>query len=428
MHAKLFVECVLSCFAGVPPPDHYDEETVQELATIVERACARLPEVSVIATTSGAAATPAEGGVPEPASSLIAPTAACMPSAALPVAVPSQLAAAASLPSASKSQPLLATALPVGGHSHGARVQASVPSAASQHSDAAYRPAPQCRDPSMAAGSSDCMPAASGVHPATLPTTGLLTSAAAAPPPPAVHALMGGHGLVYVPGYGVMPVVPPVVPGWRPSQLPGMPMCNGQSAGTWVYGSQPVYNRMSGHVAMPNPPQGVPPGPGGLNIASGTMPVSGSTHLQHNTAAPAAGSTVSSQPQTVRAFPQLSSFKSLEDLYELVTYGDTMSDTLSFADRTKADPDWRKVLSKRFFEIDSAVKEMTERADAEFRQSGQKVSPRKHAKIMDEERVEHGKSKDMGKPTPVASWVKTVLGPIRAERNKKQKGVLRAFS
>ena len=269
---------------------------------------------------------------------------------------------------------------------------------------------------------------ASGVQAATLPTTGLLTSAAAAAaPPPAVHALMGGHGLVYVPGYGVMPVVPPVVPGWRPSQLAGVPMCNSQPAGAWMYGSQPVYNHMSGHVAMPNPPQGVSLGPMGVQIASGTMPVSGSAQLQHNAAAPAAGSTMSSQPQLVRAFPQLSSFKSLEELYELVTYGDTMSDTLSFADRTKADPDWRKGLSKHFFEIDSAVKEMTERADAEFRQTGQKVSPRKHAKIMDEERVEHGKSKDMGKPTPVASWVKTVLGPIRAERNKKQKGVLRAF-
>ena len=71
---------------------------------------------------------------------------------------------------------------------------------------------------------------------------------------------------------------------------------------------------------------------------------------------------------------------------------------------------------------------MNERAAAESRQTGQKVSPRKHAKSMDAERVEHGKSKDMGKPTPVASWMKSVLGPIRAERNKKQKGVLQAMN
>ncbi|DBA92402.1 TPA: hypothetical protein ACH3X1_002641 [Trebouxia sp. C0004] len=66
---------------------------------------------------------------------------------------------------------------------------------------------------------------------------------------------------------------------------------------------------------------------------------------------------------------------------------------------------------------------MTERAEAESRQTGQRVSPRKYAKIMDVERAEHGKSKDTGKPTPVASWVKTVLGPMRAHKNKKQKGV-----
>ncbi|KAL0040440.1 hypothetical protein WJX77_007114 [Trebouxia sp. C0004] len=76
----------------------------------------------------------------------------------------------------------------------------------------------------------------------------------------------------------------------------------------------------------------------------------------------------------------------------------------------------REGLSKRFFEIDSAVKEMTERAEAESRQTGQRVSPRKYAKIMDVERAEHGKSKDTGKPTPVASWVKTVLGPMRADK------------
>ena len=42
---------------------------------------------------------------------------------------------------------------------------------------------------------------------------------------------------------------------------------------------------------------------------------------------------------------------------------------------------------------------------------------------MDVERAEHSKSKDTGKPTPAASWVKTVLGPMRADKNKKQKEV-----
>ncbi len=164
-----------------------------------------------------------------------------------------------------------------------------------------------------------------------------------------------------------------------------------------------------------------------LNLAQCQAACLSSTVQQHSAAAPAAGSAMPSQPRIVRAFPQLSSFKSLENLYEVVTYGNFMSGTLSFADRTKADPDWRRGLSKQLFDIDSAVKEMTERAEAESRQTGQKVSPRKHAKIMDVERAEHGESKDTGKPTPVASWVKTVLGPIRADKNKEQKGVHEAY-
>jgi len=310
-------------------------------------------------------------------------------------------------------------------------MQAGVASAASQRTaHAARSPARQFRGPGMSAQPSVSMPVAPGVDPAIVPFAGLLTSPAAAPPPPAVHGMMGGHGMIYVPGYGVMPVAPSVVPTWGPhvsagmpvygSQPAGVPVHGSQPAGMPMYGSQPAYNHVSGHMTMPHPPQGSSHGP---STAFGTVPVPGSMPQQHSAAHPAAGSAMPSQPQIVRAFPQLSSFKSLENLYEVVAYGDPMSGTLSFADRTKADPDWRKGLSKRFFEIDSAVKEMTERAEAESRQTGQKVSPRKYAKIMDAERAEHGKSKDTNKPTPVASWVKTVLGPMRADKNKKQKGV-----
>ena len=99
-----------------------------------------------------------------------------------------------------------------------------------------------------------------------------------------------------------------------------------------------------------------------------------------------------------------------------------MTGTLSFDAMAKADPGWRKGLSKRYFEVDSAVKEMTERAAAELEATGQQVSAMKHAKIMDAEGAEHGKGKGKGTPTPVATWVKNVLGPIRAQRNKQRAG------
>ena len=153
-----------------------------------------------------------------------------------------------------------------------------------------------------------------------------------------------------------------------------------------------------------------------------------SMHQPHNvgagTSAPAVAATADapSQPRILRACPQLSTFKSLEHLYQVVTKGDPMTGTLSFDAMARADPDWRKGLSKRYFEVDSAVKEMTERAAAELEATGQQVSPMKHAKIMDAERAEHGKGKGKGVPTPVATWVKNVLGPIRAQRNKQRAG------
>lgn len=58
------------------------------------------------------------------------------------------------------------------------------------------------------------------------------------------------------------------------------------------------------------------------------------------------------------------SFKSLEILYEVVTYRNAMSGTLSYSAMTQADPLWRKGPVKRYFELDSAVKEMTKRAVA----------------------------------------------------------------
>ncbi len=425
----MHINCLTSlcCCAGVPPPDHDGEETAQELATVAARACAQAPGDVTSAETSTALAASAESSVSEPASLPTAATSVCMPPAALHLASASEVAATTAVPSASLPRSMLPTALP--GAGQGIRMQAGVTSAASQLAAHASRsPARQFRGPGMSAQPSVSMPVAPGVDPAIAPFAGLLTSPAAAPPPPAVHGMMGGHGMIYVPGYGVMPVSPSVVPTWGPHVSAGMPVYGSQPVGMPVHSTQPVGMPVYGSHTAGMPVYGsqstLNHGP---SIAFGTVPVPGSMPPQHSAAAPAAGSAMPSQPRIVRAFPQLSSFKSLENLYEVVTYGNFMSGTLSFADRTKADPDWRRGLSKQLFDIDSAVKEMTERAEAESRQTGQKVSPRKHAKIMDVERAEHGESKDTGKPTPVASWVKTVLGPIRADKNKEQKGVHEAY-
>ena len=101
-----------------------------------------------------------------------------------------------------------------------------------------------------------------------------------------------------------------------------------------------------------------------------------------------------------------------------------MTGASPFATMEKANPEWRKGLAGRFFEIDSAVQEMRERAAHEEQQTGRSVSPRKHAKAMDADRVAQGEQKKSGKgkPTPVASYVKNTIGPLRAERNRKQKG------
>ncbi|DBA90617.1 TPA: hypothetical protein ACH3X1_003846 [Trebouxia sp. C0004] len=316
----MHINCVTSlcCFAGVPPPDHDEEQTAQELATVAARACAQAPGDVTSADTSTALAASAKSSVSEPASLPTAATSVCMPLAALPLASASEVAATIAVPSAPLPQSMLPAALP--GAGQGIRMQAGVTSAASQLAAHASRsPARQFRGPGMSPQPSVSMPVASGVDPAIAPFAGLLTSPVAAAPPPAVHGMMGGHGMIYFPGNGVMPVAPSVVPAWAPP-LAGMPVYGSQPAGMPVYGSQPA--GMSAHNH-------------GSSIAFGTTPMPGSMPQQHSAAAPAAGSAMPSQPGIVRAFPQLSSFKSLENLYEVVTYGDSMSGTASFADRTK---------------------------------------------------------------------------------------------
>ncbi|DBA92403.1 TPA: hypothetical protein ACH3X1_002642 [Trebouxia sp. C0004] len=290
--------------AGVPPPDHDEGQTAQELATVAARACAQAPGDVTSADTSTALAASARSSVSEPASLPTAATSVCMPLAALPLASASEVAATSAVPSAPLPQSMLPAALP--GAGQGIRMQAGVTSAASQLAAHASRsPARQFRGPGMSPQPSVSMPVASGVDPAIAPFAGLLTSPAAAPPPPAVHGMMGGHGMIYVPGYGVMPVAPSVVPAWGPHVSAGMPVDGSQPAGMPVFGNQSAHNH-------------------GSSIAFGTMPVPGSMPQQHSAAAAAAGSAMPGQPGIVRAFPQLSSFKSLENLYEVVTSGDSM--------------------------------------------------------------------------------------------------------
>ena len=41
---------------------------------------------------------------------------------------------------------------------------------------------------------------------------------------------MGGHAVVYVPGYGLVPTVPAMALGWASSTVAGMPVFGGQPA------------------------------------------------------------------------------------------------------------------------------------------------------------------------------------------------------
>ena len=98
------------------------------------------------------------------------------------------------------------------------------------------------------------------------------------------------------------------------------------------------------------------------------------------TAAAASTAAMAVAPARVsKASPQLSSFKSLES--EVVTHGNLSSGTLSFPAMAQIDLLWRKGFSRHYSELDSAVREMAERAEmAESKVTGQEVSPWKHAK------------------------------------------------
>ena len=284
-----------------------------------------------------------------------------------------------------------------------------------------HSPGNQVRPQGIFAQTSVGMAPVPGVDPASLPFATLLTSPPAPTAPPAMHASMGGHPMVYVVGHGLVPVAP-IAPAYAPSGYPTMP----------GYGSQSAYASGMMHPAMPPATH-----PAATHVASMAPTAAHPAAAHPAAAAPPAGnipqgytvgisaaaiSASANEPRVTRDFPQLSSFKSLEELYQVVTKGDPMSGTSSFAAMTAANPEWRKGESKRLFEIESAVKEMTERAAAESKQTGHPTSPLKHAKLMDAERVEHGRTKGKGKPTPVASWVKTVLGPMRASRNRQSAG------
>ena len=266
---------------------------------------------------------------------------------------------------------------------HSPRVQAGS-EAGPGRSEHSMNPGHQFPEPGAAVHSACTVPPAPGVDPASMPFAGLLTSPVAPAAPAAVNSMMGGHGMVYVPGYGLVPVMPFAMPAGIP---PGMP------SGVPLGMPFPMHHQASASISVP------------VNAGA-------------DAEAPVMTAAQPAPPSAVRSFPQLSTFRSLEHLYEVVTCGDPVSSTLSFSAMTAADPSWRKGQAKRLFEIESAVKEMTERAAAESRQTGQTVSPRKHAKAMDVERAQHGSAKGKG-ATPVASWVKNVLGPLRVERNKQ---------
>ena len=223
--------------------------------------------------------------------------------------------------------------------------------------------------PSPSAASTGVL-APPSIPPAALPASATAPTAAPVAAMPAMPSTLGGHGYVYVLGYGVMPVVPCLPPGWTR----GMHIQNTQPA------PQPA-THPAPYPASGLPPAYLPQGQGAHMVSTAAHPLRPDPHSAQMPCTNSIAPTPAAAPlaplaqvpdgHTLRPFPQLSSFKSLEDLYRVVTYGDPVSETLPLSALAAADPNWRKGFSKRYFEFDSAVKEMSELAAAESKQTGQ---------------------------------------------------------
>ena len=220
--------------------------------------------------------------------------------------------------------------------------------------------------------------AQAAAHPLSAPFAELITSPLHhLRPPPALQDVRGEWAYIHKPGVGTMPIAPP-------SASPAKKLAAAQASQQLRYGSSAV---VQVH-------QGLPVYSATAGAAAGAS---------DSVAQALTGQFDAAQPKKKRPFPELKTFQSIEQLYKTAIHGDALSNTPSFDEMQKADPDWRKNMPQRFDEFNGILKEI------ELQAAERQVSPETVAAAMDQDRN--------NKKQPVAKYVKEV-GKLRAKRNK----------
>jgi len=219
--------------------------------------------------------------------------------------------------------------------------------------------------------------AQAAAHPLSAPFAELITSPLHhLRPPPALQDVRGEWAYIHKPGVGTMAIAPP-------SASPSKKLAAAQASQQLRYGSTTVQVH-----------QGLP-----VYSANGAAAAGASDSV----AQALTGQFDAAQPKKKRPFPELKTFQSIQQLYKIAMHGDALSNTPSFDEMQKADPDWRKNMRQRFHEFSGILKEIEQQA------AERQVSPDTIATAMDQDRND--------KKQPVAKYVKEV-GKLRAKRNR----------
>ncbi len=220
--------------------------------------------------------------------------------------------------------------------------------------------------------------AQAAAHPLSAPFAELITSPLHhLRPPPALQDVRGEWAYIHKPGVGTMPIAPP-------SASPAKKLAAAQASQQLRYGSS----------ATVQVHQGLPVYSATAGAAAGAS---------DSVAQALTGQFDAAQPKKKRPFPELKTFQSIEQLYKTAMHGDALSNTSSFDEMQKADPNWRKHMRQRFHEFNGILKEI------ELQAAERQVPPETVATAMDQDRN--------NKKQPVAKYVKEV-GKLRAKRNK----------
>jgi len=216
--------------------------------------------------------------------------------------------------------------------------------------------------------------AQAAAHPLSAPFAELITSPLHhLRPPPALQDVRGEWAYIHKPGVGTMAIAPP-------SASPSKKLAAAQASQQLRYGSTTVQVHQ------------------GLPVYSATAGAATSVAAGPSDSV-AQGQFDAAQPKKKRPFPELKTFQSIEQLYKTAMHGDALSNTPSFDEMQKADPNWRKHMRQRFHEFNGILKEI------ELQAAEHQVPPETVATAVDQDRK--------NKKQPVAKYVKEV-GKLQA--------------